>query len=383
MHSHKIDAFLSCSFSPPDQEVIDFFRTIAEALDIRLINVSGASTSVPPSEAAKKIDSSSLLIAICTKRDELTTGKFVMPQAVQDEISIAFGKDVPILMFIEEGVEAVGFKSNYGTYQGFQRAKLLELDFIKQAISAIHTAKLRAVGDEDSVTQAGLDDAVAEYVHHLVELKPDSEDFSWSYSTQKKIIYSVASKRPFPSGVWPTVKARCGEIVKEATWECRVLSSSNGITIKSEIEKKTADCIEVLLKPEPHPVAGDFIEYATYCTSRYINAVWKDEVDEEVYVHLDEGDFECADGLVFIHRAKIALIEFRFPETYGLSEKDFHPFVGSYTTRVDYLVPSELARTTIEKISFAGNVSIKLKVESPLPGHIYGIAWHPKVRPAR
>lgn len=382
MQSIKIDAFLSCSFDQDDSEVVEFFRTVAEALDVRSVNVANASTNAPPHAAAEMIDNASLLIAVCTKRDELTNGKHVMPQAVQDEISIAFGKKVPILMFVEDGVELAGFKANYGTYEKFNRANLRSDEFIKKAVIAIHTAKLTALGDDGGVVQSGMDDAVSEYVKHLVELKDQDGDYVWHYYTQKKMTYNEPSKRAFPSGVWPTVKAKCGDTAGPATWSSRLIASSNDIKLIEEIERHTADCIEVLLKPEPHPDKNDFIEYATHSSSRYINAVWFDEVEDGVYVHMDQGDFECADGLLFIHRAKAATIEFRFPESYGISVDDLHPVVGAYSTRLDYVVPSEIERAEVRKESFAGNVTITMKITSPLPGHLYGIAWHPPVRPS-
>lgn len=380
MHSVKIDGFLSCSFDPKDSDVIKLFRVIAEALDIRLVNVSGAATVVPPQEAAAKIENCSLMIAICTKRSELKNGEHVMPQAVQDEMGIAFGKDVPILMFVEEGVSAVGFKPNFGTYRPFLRSNLTDSEFIADVISDIHQAKLKTLGEDVSLAQAGMDDAFAEYLNHLVELKPEGDDYNWHYSSQKKLVYLESSKRGFPSGVWPTVKAKHLEGVEPAKWELKLISSSRDIKLNSLVEKQTNDCVEVLLKPEPHPEKGDTIEYATYSKSRFINAVWDDEVGEDIFVHLEAGDFECADGLVFIHRARKALIEFRFPASYGLTQDEIHPFVGAYTQRVDYLVPSELSRTKTDWSDFGGNISLKMEIESPLPGHIYGIAWHPKQR---
>jgi hypothetical protein len=139
-------------------------------------------------------------------------------------------------------------------------------------------------------------------------MREDGSDYYWSYSTQKKINYVQASKRGFPSGIWPTVKSSCIESDREATWEVEVLSSSREIDLISDLEVQTKDCIELTLRPNPHPEKGDVIEYRTFATSRYINAVWAEELDEEVYVHLDEGDFECADGLLFIHRTKGAKI---------------------------------------------------------------------------
>ena len=328
MQSLKADCFLSCSFRDEDKNVIAFFSTIAGALDLNLVNVSNASTSTPPEEASAMIDGSALLIALCTRRDELAAGGYHMPQAVQDEMGIAFGKKVPILMFIEQGVEAAGFKSNFGTFEEFTREQLSDTAFIGKTVTAIHNAKLKALGDSGSALQTGIEDAISDYVRHQVELRESGGDFVWTYATQKKLVYTESSRRGFPCGVWPTVNARHSANAEDAKWECRMIASSSDIKLVEHIDKRTPDCIEFMLKPEPHPDKGDFIEYATYSQSRYINAVWADETEGSLFVHLDSGDFECADGLMLIHRTKHALIEFRFPESYGLKAADFHPFVG-------------------------------------------------------
>jgi len=381
MQSVKADCFLSCSFREEDKEVIAFFAAIAEGLDLNLVNVSNAWTSTPPEVASRLIDGTSLLIALCTRRDKLASGRWIMPQAVQDEMGIAFGKNVPILMFIEGGVVAVGFKSNFGTYTEFTRDQLSDTAFIGKVVNAIHNAKLNALGDNGNALQTGIEDAFSEYVHHQVELKESRGDYLWTYATQKRLVYTQNSRRTFPCGVWPTVNSRHSDNAEVAKWECRLIASSSDIKLTEHIEKQTPDCIEVMLKPEPHPDKGDYIEYATYSQSRYINAVWADETAGSLFVHLDSGDFECADGLMLIHRTKHAMIEFRFPESYGLKAADFHPFVGAYSTRVDYIVPSEVERAMVTKMDFAGNVSLLMKIESPLPGHIYGFAWHPQPRP--
>ena len=75
---------------------------------------------------------------------------------------------------------------------------------------------------------------------------------------------------------------------------------------------------------------------------------------------------------------KKLLFVFRFPRSYGLGKHDIAPFVGSHSSTVDYEVESEIKRANIQIESYAGNIEVKMEVDSPLRGHVYGIAWNPK-----
>ena len=136
----RIDAFFSCSFRSEDKAVNSFFEALSKGIGIQLTNVDTAATSTPPDVAKKKIEASQLLIAVCVRRDALTADKFTMPQAVQDEISIPFGLGIPAIMFVENGVQFEGFKTNYGTYHTFDRAKLQEPQMLETVVRALFEA---------------------------------------------------------------------------------------------------------------------------------------------------------------------------------------------------------------------------------------------------
>lgn len=382
MLSVKVDAFFSCSFDEGDQEVNELFVEICRALGLQLTNVSTASSSTPPEVAKKKIAESQALIAVCTRRSEFKDGGYAMPQAVHDEISFAYGKDVPVLLIVEDGVDLKGFKSNFGTYLPFDRSKLYSGSFIGKAVEAVHDLKLSVVMPHNVGVDHGISESHADYMKHLIELKCQDGKFTWCYDTTKKLVYSKPSKRGFPSSVWAIVPANLPESPQNIEWNCHVKSSSRNISLDVEVESHSATAFEAILKPTPHPEDGDFIEYNTFAASPYINPVWVDEVGEGGKVHLNDGDYQCADGLICIHRTKKAIIEFRMPKEYGFSISDLRPFVGSYTSSVDYEVESELRRASIRNDDFGGNLSIRFEIDSPLPGHMYGVAWNPKVRPA-
>src|SRR5262249_40050719 len=112
----RVEAFLSCSFRSDDEEVVRLFVDLCSALNITCSNVNAGSFFSPSEVARKKLEDQDFLIAICTRRDEKKTGKFAMPDAVRDEIGIAFGKERPILLFVEDGVEIGGFEPQFGTH---------------------------------------------------------------------------------------------------------------------------------------------------------------------------------------------------------------------------------------------------------------------------
>jgi hypothetical protein len=381
MQPSRINAFFSCSFQPQDSDVNELFSSICTALAIDVTNVDCSSANTPPEVAKKKIDECQILIAVCLKRDKLEGGGYIMPQAVHDEISFAFGKDIPVLMFVENGVELKGFKQNFGSYLAFDRQHVFSPEFIGKIVRSINELKLQVLGPNEIGMSHGISESHAEFVNHLVELRWNGSDFEWEYNTTKKLVYLAASKRSFPLSAWATVPGIVPEDAKPIQWSIKLSSSSNGIKLVPIVEKQTPICVEAIVKLEPPAEAGDFIEYSTTISSRYVNPVWLDEATDGVSVHLDDGDYICADGIILIHRTKKAIVEFRIAREYGLKKGDYRPFVGSYTSTVDYEVPSELKRSVVRVEEFAGTVVVRFEVESPLPGHMYGIAWNPPKRP--
>ncbi|HEX8641976.1 MAG TPA: hypothetical protein VF704_12590 [Allosphingosinicella sp.] len=377
----KIQIFFSCSFDEPDEHVAGFFLGICKGLDLEPTNVSTASALTPPDVAKRKISSSEGLVAICTRRAELKDGGFIMPQAVHDEISFAYGKDIPVLMFVERGVSLLGFKSNFGTYLEFSRDDLFNPGFVERATKALYDLRDFIAGSIKSEIEQGVSDAYAEHLYHLVELRHANGDFLWTYHTTKKLVYTQVSRRAFSSGVWASLPPNVPEESADARWSMELLDSSRGITLEKTVQTESPTVIQVFLRPNPPAEPGDFIEYSIVASSRYINPVWEDEVIAGAEIHLDDGDYACADGLLFVHRTRRGIIEWRFPRESGLLKRDLVPFVGSHTRGIDYEVKSELERATLRVDEFGGNLSVRMEVESPLPGHMYGVAWNPKPRP--
>ena len=383
MHPVKIDVFFSCSFADADREVNDYFLAICQALDMNCTNVATAFAKTPPEVAKTLIGNAQALVAVCTRRHERGDDRFDMPDAVHDEISFAFGKDVPVLLLVEDGVELLGFKQNFGTHLRFKRNELHLPTLLRQVIEGIHGLKLQIVSPHDLLFDQDINEFYAEHMYHQVELRLDGAgQYTWAYSITKKLIFNKPYKKSFITGVWATVPSVGCETAPPLTLDLEVESSSRGSQVATSIEKQTADCVELRIKLDPPAEPGDSLEYSTTTVSPLLNPIWAEDVAPGAAVHLDSEEYLCADGIVPIQRTKRAKLEFRFPKAYGLKRHDIRPFVGSYTSRVDYEVESEAKRMKTEIESYGGNLVIRLEIDSPLLRHMYGIAWNPKPKPA-
>jgi hypothetical protein len=138
MPSVPIKAFFSCSFAEIDKPVNQFFEAICQGLGFDCGNVSFADSAVPASVARKLISEASVFIAIIVKRGALQgSEKFMMPESVANEISMAYGQDRKILMFAENCVQVEGLTRTYGAYLPFDRDRLHSSAFLKSAVESI------------------------------------------------------------------------------------------------------------------------------------------------------------------------------------------------------------------------------------------------------
>lgn len=377
MQSARVDVFFSCSFRDEDRDVNDLFLGICSALDIKCINVDGAYSEVPPDIARKKIDQVQGLIAIATKRNKLESGDYAMPSAVQEELAMAYGKEVPILFFVENGVSIEGMKGNFGTFQSFNREDICKKDFLEKAIRSIHTLKLGIISPNDLIYDHDTPEVLADYVNQLVELKRDMDGYRWAYYTSKRLQFLNVFKSHIPVTFWATVPAAIPEGEPPIHAEIALENHSRNLSLKIETIKEAPDCSKSLLKIDPHPDKGDFIEYSTYVESKFFNPIYFEDIAENMAIEVGGKSYACMDGFIPIQRTKKSVIEFRFPRGYPLSKDCLTFFVGSYTDEVDYLVESEMSRANVKIGEIGGNLTIRIEIESPLLRHMYGIAWNP------
>jgi hypothetical protein len=117
--------FLSGSFSQEDKTVFEWFRKIAEAVELEVI--TGEEPSVSPlAETVKSlIRDSDGFIALLTRRDKIEgSAEWRPPTWVEQEIALAYSMNKPMTVFVEKGVKVEGLDPHVAKYERFAREDL-------------------------------------------------------------------------------------------------------------------------------------------------------------------------------------------------------------------------------------------------------------------
>jgi hypothetical protein len=228
------DVFFSCSFRDADASVNNIVRTICESLQLRCINVAGASGQVPPAKAKEMIASANGLVAVAVRRDRLDDGAFRMPDAVHDEISIAFGLGKPVLLLAENGVKLDGFLSSYGTFLPFDRDNINSPDMIGKVVASIHdfTTELAPAAQQAASNYLQGQEYHSELTNFLATLQKGPDGYSWSSATTKRLRFTAPFSREIFTSVWASVPVRIPAGSPNMEWEFEVTGGSRRFEAK-------------------------------------------------------------------------------------------------------------------------------------------------------
>jgi len=380
MKSADINVFLSCSYASNDTKVNDLVSAVCEGLDIKPTNVSNGYVTLPPEEAKKQIQEAPFIIAIITKRLESVDGKNIMPSAVREEIAMAYGLSKPLLLITEKGIELDGFMKSYGTHLAFEKESIHDNEFIKKLIMSIHGAKMDIVTNHDLLISQGIEDFYVDYLEVLYELKENEDGYYWEYSLSKKIIFNKKYDKPMITAFWATRDVEIPEDAKKIEFNLELVDSNKDFSITTNILKHDFAVLETELSFSPIPEAEDFIEYSTIAKSKYLSPLFIEDLIDKTPIVINDKEYLIYDGTIPIQRTKKLALQIRFPKSYKIDSKDITFFAAGYSSKIDYIVPSEDKRAQINIENFAGRNSISIEIESPLVGHLYGIAWKPPVK---
>lgn len=375
MKSTPALAFLSCSFQEADTPLNDHIRAICEGLDIKCINVKDGYADIPPAKAKDMINEAQFVIAIAVKRNREEDNTYTMPHAVHDEISMAFGMEKPLLLIKEVGVGVKGFIGNYGTFLEFDRSEIKEPEFLRRVITSIHTLKLDVISSHDLLPDQDSSGFYQESFSALYELLSKDGGFTWKYSVSRRLLFTQKHQSVIRNSAWVTIQPEDIDPASRIEHSLKYEGGSKAFRLEQKIDRDTAQCIETSFSILPPPEKGDYVQVSHSYESPNLNQIHKTPAGDINSYDIGEHSYHCFDGVVPIVRTQHMRFQFRFPKEYGLRKEDIFPFVGSYSAGIDYLVDSELKRSTIEIEDFGGNLQIDFRVESPLLRHLYGIAW--------
>lgn len=381
MIGSNLEIFFSCSFDPAEKEVNELVRSVCAGMGLRCLNLSAGFSAVPPDQAKDFISNAAGLIAVATKRDRLDGGDYIMPSAVREEISIAFGIGKPILIIGEDGVRYDGFMNNYGTRLTFSRDRLTSAEFIERLVYSVCKFREEIASAEVSLPQYAVE-YFSESTRNLIALDYDGKDYWWTNSTTKHLKFEAPLQRGIPSNVWPSVPMRIDPEAAPAEWDVKIESSSRPFEVQTEANIVAPDRVRLHIHFRPTPQPGDYIEYTRFFRSRHLHPLFDEDIPKgSPQIKIEGRDYVVNEGIVLVEWTKKLHVHYAFPAGYGLRPEDLAVFVASHSVDIDYLATWELKRVAAAIESFGSKVIADLRVEEPQPRHMYGIAWAPPRRP--
>ncbi|MDD2850681.1 MAG: hypothetical protein PHY09_02135 [Desulfuromonadaceae bacterium] len=374
MHSPEVSCFLSCSFKPEDSDLNNLILTICNSLDIKCKNVDGGFSEVPSEVARQQIEDSQIVIVIAVKRDKINDTSWQMPPAVHDEISMAYALKKDILVLKEKEVSVTGFLSSYCTFYEFDRALICQNATLEKIISSIHKIKIKAVKSHDLIPRQDATGFFAESVNFLAELLVENGEYIWKYNSSRTLKFSDKFSGKLKNAAWTAAKPDNPQ--HKITWDAALLDSSRKFTMTTEVEKDEPECLEVAVILDPKPKENDTATVSFEYKSKYLNPIKKEDIPANFTNRVGSKTFDCLDGFLPIQRTKNFKGQFRFPREYKLRPEDIYTFVASYSSGVDYIVESEMDRMKVNIEDFGGVLIVTISTQSPLEGHVYGLAWN-------
>jgi len=121
------NAFLSCSLTSEDSEIVEFFKRLIKSFDIEPEIYDYQEIGRIPDKVKELIVKRDCLIAIATRRNKIEGSDFwACPDWIHHEIALANAYKKPIAIFIEEGVKIEGLIAMEERRERFSRKNILQ-----------------------------------------------------------------------------------------------------------------------------------------------------------------------------------------------------------------------------------------------------------------
>ena len=374
MKSVKVKAFLSCSLHDDDKDVTELVRALCKGMDIECFTVDRAHVKDPATVARTEIKARPVFIAIATRRDVLSPGKFATSDAIKEEISFAHAFQKNIVLIRERDV-ADGSMSRVSELV-FNRSELTKPEFIEKLVSSLHEGKMAGIQPHELLLEQGPSEYFIEELTSLRELVESGDGYIWHFSTTRRLKFAEDYDRSLKYGAWPSagsVTCRNGE--PDVTFQCGLSASSRQFKEAVEIEKVTPAQIELRMKLDPSPVAGDYLTLTMKTRSKYFAPIYKCSGAKPL-IRLKGRSFSSLSGCVAPCRVQRLKLCYIFPEGY-VRLNDLSAFASVYFNSVDEPLDYEIRRIKMESEEISGKIIAKIEIEEPHVGYEYGLDWNP------
>lgn|GEM_PF-2490586 len=372
MAETRFKAFLSCSFSEEDRDLVDFFVKLINSFDIYPMVYDYQEIGKLSSKIQEHILKSDCLIALALRKNKIEgTDFWSCSDWIQHEIAIAIAANKPVAIFVEDGVRIEGLIATEERRQRISRTNLLR-DMDK--ITAFLFSLRKFLEQEQS---AGIAHCPLLFRHYIVSKEILTEEV-----TKEKMEISMEALIEGLEAVPHSVEieeATSGLSIKPFEFDFRCLEKPANVRVEPMVILSTD--LKFLWKVcfNPPLKKGDKVKYSF----KYILPNYRPFTYEELIKRIEEGTYEYKEPKVEACEWEINFPtyelrdEFEFPDKYEI--ENYYPAV--YISEARIFSEKETQRIIEGSMFSAEEIFdkwvLKLHVRKPLLNHIYYTYYTP------
>ena len=367
-------AFLSCSFTQEDKEIIDFFKKIIKSFDIEPEIYDYQEIGRIPDKVKENIIRSDCLIAIATRRKKIEgSDDWAYADWIQHEIALANAYNKPIAIFVEEGVKIEGF---IGMEE--RREKFIRDDLIKN-IDKITTFLFNLRKYLESTYQPERMQLPV-LLRHYYHAKEEMLSKELTVIRCEVLMESLVPELEATHHLLELEDTTPGLSAKSIQFDFICKEMPSGMNVEPVIVQNTDYKFLWEVKFDPPLKKGEKVKYAF----KRVRPNYRPYTYEEMLERIKQGTYEykepiCEACEYYVSYPTAELFyDLEFPEGYEI--KKYYPDV-KMGEDVRLKAESELKRIkegnffTAEKIFDKWTLS--LRVPRPLQGHVYYTYYEP------
>lgn len=369
----RFKAFLSCSFSENDHEIVDFFKSYLDSFGLDVFRYDYQEPIQLTDAIKNHIKDADCLIAVATRRHHLESGAWMSPDWIQHEIVYANAVGKPIAIFAENDVMIDGLVEKVERYQRFSRESAQLLKQVPQFNKFI-VSLYRML--EDHFKDGG-------------ELSPDT--YCISIKTRDELVSRTTWQttceievESLINGLEQTIEGLGDvdwlrhpfEAVKD--FEFSVLHSPAGVSVKCEPGRSKEDPNQMKVIFDPPLSINERVCYAY----RHMADQIRPFTIEEARRAIETSNYWCNNPICTVNMdlfdpTGLLISEVMFPSKYPIHTPNY--VVESWESST----PNMTEMTRIREIDgfkvsrLFDRLTLVLTVPKPLIGHRYRITWQP------
>lgn len=369
-----IKTFFSCSFDDEDKDVVDYFLSIAVAFSCFCDNVKTASSINPPEKARQMIKESDMVIAIATKRKKSIDDKWSMPDAVLQELSFAYALNKPVVLFVEDDVELLGFTKSISTYYVFSRKLISSSQQNAEIIKAFFDVRKEMDASSYIEPQLGHE---TESLRCNTRGEYSETGLMWKTSMSKQVVFTEKKVEPIVVDYYIDDTTENSDGIDSLFTSSLNIEKMGCKYVYNVDTSKSEKGVHYSITFDRNPEIGDRM-LITQCASSqyYIN----DASGEEAEIVFEGKKYACQDMVGVMSKTYKLQQVLEIDKAYGLKVEDVVVFSGTAVYPLNYIIidykETERCRLGFHADDIGYAIRFTLELENPVINNRYYFAWN-------